>query len=127
MEQTKNIKLVQGYLKKSNINIVDLIGVVTMIILTKDIFKKNSEVGKFINEILNVHFPEYVIKSRTLMAARTGRLVMELDEHQIMKIQLKIVSYLEKLNDSESDEKPILRKKKKKNENEKLEKWLKGL
>lgn len=56
MEQTKNIKLVQGYLKKSNINIVDLIGVVTMIILTKDIFKKNSEVGKFINEILNESF-----------------------------------------------------------------------
>ncbi len=127
MEQSKNIKLIQSYLNKNSVSVIDLIGVITIIIISKDIFKRNSEVGDFVNDILRVRFPQYVIKSRTLMAARVNRLLMELDESQIRDIKSNIIIYLDEIDHSELVEKPILHKKKKKNENEKLEKWLKGL
>lgn len=127
MEQSKNIKLIQSYLKKNSISVIDLIGIIALMIITRDIFKKNSEVYDFVNDILDVHFPQYVIKSRTLMVARINRLLVGMDESQIKKIQLNLTSYLEEVNISEMEERFITHKKKKKNENEKLEKWLKGL
>ncbi len=127
MEQSKNIKLIQSYLKKNSISVIDLIGIIALMIITRDIFKKNSEVYDFVNDILDVRFPQYVIKSRTLMVARINRLLVGMDESQIKKIQLNLTSYLEEVNISEMEERFITHKKKKKNENEKLEKWLKGL
>lgn len=128
MNQNKHIDYFHGYLSKKDLNVVDLIGAITVLIITKDILKKNSEVKEFIKCVLNVNFPEYVVKSRTLMAARVGRLLIELDAGQILRIAENVIEYLGKVSIEKNQDKELKPKRnKKKNENEKLEKWLKGL
>lgn len=122
----KNIKL---YLMKNNLK-VELIGIMAIIIISKDLIKRNHEVGEFIKKILEIEFPEYVVKSRTLMAARVNRILINIDdEREIKKVNRKILRYLDTLekNKESEDLEKIVKKAKKENENDKLKKWLKGL
>lgn len=123
----KKIKL---YLKKNEIGTMELMGIMGMLIISKDILKRNSEVEEFIKRTLELTFPEYVIRSRTLMSARVNRVLVGIDdESEIKKYQKKILEYLESLKEAKMTEEPerVARKVKKENENDKLKKWLKGL
>ena len=120
-------KKIKFYLKKNEINTIELMGIMGMIIISKDILKRNSEVKELIEKALGLTFPEYVIRSRTLMSARVNRFLVGIDnESEIKKYQKKILNYLESLEDPKVPEK-VVRKAKKENENDKLKKWLKGL
>nr|DAZ83552.1 MAG TPA: hypothetical protein [Caudoviricetes sp.] len=123
----QSYQAVQNHLKKSNTDIVEIIGIITTLIITKDVFKKNLEVKEFLSNALGVDFPSYVIRSRTLMAARTSRLLFTVDEEKLYELKNKIFTYIK--NNDILDEKNMsnVKKTKKKNENQKLEKWLKGL
>ena len=90
INQGNNIAIIRNYLKKTNLDIIDLIGIITVLIIKKDVIKKNSDVGEFVNNILKVKFPEYVIRSRTLIAARVSRILLELDDDKIENIKEKI-------------------------------------
>ena len=118
MYDVKNIKL---YLRKNDVSKVELMGVMGIIIISKDVIKRNTDVGEFI---------EYVIKSRTLMSARINRILINIEDNsEIRKISRNILDYLdnsENENKSNEPEKNI-KKVKKENENDKLKKWLKGL
>lgn len=128
MNQNKSINEVQNYLNRKQLDIVDILGIVTILIIAKDIFKKNSEVGEFIKFILKMEFPSYVIKSRTLMAARASRVLMKIDDEKIMVVKNNISEYLKHMDKPELlENRTIPKRNKKKNENQKLEKWLKGL
>ena len=123
----KKIKL---YLKKNEIGTMELMVIMGMLIISKDILKRNSEVEEFIKRTLELTFPEYVIRSRTLMSARVNRVLVGIDdESEIKKYQKKILEYLESLKEPKMTEEPerVARKVKKENENDKLKKWLKGL
>ena len=123
----KKIKL---YLKKNDISTIELMGIMGTLIISKDVLKRNSEVEAFIKKTLELTFPEYVIRSRTLMSARVNRILMDIDnESEIKKYQKRVLEYLETLKDSGMSEGPerVVRKVKKENENDKLKKWLKGL
>ena len=61
------------------------------------------------------------------MAARASKIVFALDDNEIRQLKIKINAYLSKLINQKDDEKVVLSKNRKKNENDKLEKWLKGL
>ena len=104
-----------------------MIGMIVILIISKNIFKKNSDVAEFIETVIGINFPGYVIKSRTLMAARASKIVFALDDNEIRQLKIKINAYLSKLINQKDDEKVVLSKNRKKNENDKLEKWLKGL
>ncbi|MEX2995078.1 hypothetical protein [[Clostridium] scindens] len=127
MNQNKNVKIIQSYLKKNSFGHVELIGITTLLIISKDILKKNLEVSNFLSDVLGVRFPAYVIKSRTLMAARVGRIITDLEESQILSVKKNIIEYLNQIEEPKKPEDTQMPKRKKKNENEKLEKWLKGL
>lgn len=123
-------KKIKFYLKKNEINTIELMGIMGMIIISKDILKRNSEVKELIEKVLGLTFPEYVIRSRTLMSARVNRFLVGIDnESEIKKYQKKILNYLESLEDPKVPEEleKVVRKAKKENENDKLKKWLKGL
>ena len=92
----KKIKL---YLKKNEIGTMELMGIMGMLIISKDILKRNSEVEEFIKRTLELTFPEYVIRSRTLMSARVNRVLVGIDEEsEIKKYQKKILEYNEKID-----------------------------
>ena len=123
----KDIKL---YLKRSDANKVELIGIFGILIISKELIKKNSEVADFIEFVLDLRLPEYVIKSRTLMMARTSRVLMNMtDDFNLKNIRKKTLEYLDVIENKkifDGQEKEI-KKTKKKNENDKLKKWLEGL
>ncbi len=122
-------KKIKSYLKKNEVGIIELMGVMGILIISKDIIKRNSEVGEFLKNTLDLTFPEYVIRSRTLMSARVNRVLVNVDDEiQVRKYKKKILEYLESLEEEESkDAEKITKKVKKENENDKLKKWLKGL
>ena len=123
----KKIKL---YLKKNEIGTIELMGIMGMLIISKDILKRNSEVEEFIKKTLELTFPEYVIRSRTLMSERVNRVLAGIDdESEIKKYQKNILEYLESLKEAKVTEEPerVVRKVKKENEIDKLKKWLRGL
>lgn len=123
----KDIKL---YLKRSDANKVELIGIFGILIISKELIKKNSEVADFIEFVLDLRLPEYVIKSRTLMMARTSRVLINMtDDFNLKNIRKKTLEYLDVIENKkifDGQEKEI-KKTKKKNENDKLKKWLEGL
>lgn len=122
-----NKQIINQRLDQSKNNLIDLLGILVAIIVGKEYFKRNSEVGLFIEEILGVTFPEYVIRSRTLMAARACRLVINYEEKETEKIIYKInLKLKEIMSEEEKSTVSPIKKNKKKNENDKLEKWLKG-
>ncbi len=83
----KDIKL---YLKRSDANKVELIGIFGILIISKELIKKNSEVADFIEFVLDLRLPEYVIKSRTLMMARTSRVLINMtDDFNLKNIRKK--------------------------------------
>jgi hypothetical protein len=127
MKMNDDVKLIQLYNKKNNCDIIEMIGMIVILIISKNIFKKNSDVAEFIETVIGINFPGYVIKSRTLMAARASKIVFALDDNEIRQLKIKINAYLSKLINQKDDEKVVLSKNRKKNENDKLEKWLKGL
>lgn len=119
-------------------DIVDVIGVVSVFILSKDVFLKNKDVDEFIQRVFNLKYAAYVTKSRTLMVAKISRNLYYMDENEITSLNRRLDTYLENvlenidlgeqkntqiINDSTMKKKST----KKKNENEKLKVWLKGL
>lgn len=123
----KNIKL---YLKKNDVNKVELMGIMGILIISKDLIRKNIDVGNFVKDVMGVNFPEYVIKSRTLISARVNRILVDIeDDAEIRKIRKKVLKYLDDIeNEKLPDElEKTTKKAKKENENDKLKKWLRGL
>lgn len=123
-----NFDEIKYYLAKEDTNKIELMGILGVLIIKKDFLKKNSDVGDFIEFTMGVKFPEYVIKSRTLMSARINRnLINEESDLEIERICKKILDYFYTLENKSDIEENTYKKQKKKNENEKLKKWLKGL
>lgn len=123
----QSCQTVQNHLKKNNTDIVEIIGIITTLIITKDVFKKNLEVKEFLSNVLGIDFPSYVMRSRTLMAARTSRLLFTVDEDSLYELKNKIFTYIKNIDMLDEKNMSNVKKTKKKNENQKLEKWLKGL
>lgn len=99
------------YLTKTDINNIELMGILGILIIKKDILKKNSDVGEFIEYVVGEKFPGYVIKSRTLMSARINRILVNIDEQlEIKKISTKILDYIDIHDDEENSNKRVKRK-----------------
>ncbi len=71
-----------------------LIGGVTCLVLSKNLFKLNAEVYKFIFNIFNIKFLPYAIRSRTLMLAKTCRIMVNLDSQEVKAASIRIYEYI---------------------------------
>ena len=95
MYDVKNIKL---YLRKNDVSKVELMGVMGIIIISKDVIQRNTDVGEFIEYVMKIKFSEYVIKSRTLMSARINRILINIEDNsEIRKISRNILDYLDNI------------------------------
>ncbi|NMH67933.1 hypothetical protein HF072_03940 [Bacillus sp. RO3] len=99
-----------------------LIGTVTLLIFSTEVFKNNKDIVPFLEEVFNVSYLPYVMKSRTLISAKLGRELFHKNENELEVINKKLFSYFGLNNDSTGS-----KKKTKKNANDKLDSWLKGL
>lgn len=118
-------RMVKERLRKRQPDLLDIMSLFCVFIISRDYIKTNLEVSEFIERTLKEKFPAYVIKSRTLMAARTCRILLKTDVVDIDKIQFMMREIVKNTGDFSSEDK-VAKKSRKENENDKLEKWLKG-
>lgn len=79
--------------KSIDIMRINLYGLISAVILSKTIFKRNSEISVFL-ELVNITVKDYVMKSRTLLLSRIIRDIEKMDADQLKKIQKETVNYL---------------------------------
>ncbi|PHB56434.1 hypothetical protein COE92_09335 [Bacillus wiedmannii] len=106
------------------------IGTVTLLIYSKEAFKNNKDIISFLSNVFNESYLPYVIKSRTLVAAKLGRTLANKEEESFKKLDKSIIAYFDATisDDSKKDKEPKkVKKTKKKNANDKLDSWLRGL
>ncbi|WP_238858994.1 hypothetical protein [Clostridium sp. YIM B02569] len=118
-----NIKEVLLKLESRNLEHSEFIGIVYCIIHSKEIFHYNRDINPFLEEVFGFKYLQYVLNSRTLLSAKIAKYVLKLDNEQANEMRINLIKYL----------KPIIsdsgqaNKNKKKNANDKLNIWLKGL
>lgn len=116
-----NLHYYRSELKSKNISKYKLIGISAELVLSVSLFPKNLDLIPFLNGVFNVSYKEYIMKSRTLIVARTIRLIYEMDVLEFEKCRKVILEFVNLA--SESNDK--LNHKKKKNDS--FEKWMDGI
>jgi len=133
MKMNDELELVFERFKKSKITVIDLLGCYGVLISSKSIFNNNKEVANFLNSIFKIQLPLYVIKSRTLIIAKILRMLYAYkdDQKKLDNIAIETINKLKEIKkaieDKQTEEPSKKTNNKKQNENDKLEKWLKGL
>lgn len=120
-QNNDTLQVLLAQLKNNNNDKIVLTGVIVHLLTSKEIFKRNIDVKEFLCTCMDIDLPDYVIKSRTLIISRVVRILVSIDNSQIQILISRIQNYFSY---------PIFEKKKtarRKNENDKLESWLKGL
>ncbi|MCW2279440.1 hypothetical protein [Heliophilum fasciatum] len=83
---------------------VMFIGVVNSIMISKKIFRKNSELATFLYNNFDIDFPEYIKKSRTQMIGRTNRFLLEhKNDYDILNNINTIYRFINEANSGEMD------------------------
>ncbi|HHS9650004.1 TPA: hypothetical protein ACTW3N_003527 [Klebsiella oxytoca] len=76
----------------------NFIGLVVMLILSKDVFSSNLAVSEFISKTFKISFLNYAVRSRTLMCAKICRYINELNEHDVKKSHMHFLNNINKLD-----------------------------
>lgn len=74
-----NLLLFRNELKNKSIPKYKLVGIVVELLLSKEIFKRNSEIATFVKDVFNIDFKVYILKSRTMIVAKLCRDIHNLD------------------------------------------------
>ncbi|MFJ8529652.1 hypothetical protein [Bacillus sp. NPDC094106] len=118
-------------LEKENKNYT--IGTVTLLIYSKEVFKNNKDIVSFLSDVFDESYLPYVIKSRTLVAAKLGRALAKKEEKEFRSIDKSILIYFDSVifdnsrEAEETKETKKIKRNKKKNANDKLDSWLRGM
>lgn len=72
---------------------IELYGLLSEIILSKELFKKNNDINDLLTT-LNLEYKDYVMKSRTNILARIIRDIERLDSDELMPFYKKVGSFL---------------------------------
>lgn len=93
--------LYRNELKNKLIPKYKLIGIVSSLLLSKEIFKNNAAVYDFVKDVFSIDLKPYLIKSRTLTVAKISKLIFSMEDDRSYKN--KLYSFIQKLIDSMSD------------------------
>lgn len=123
----KNINSILSDFKtnKEKTDLAYTIGVVTLIVYSKEAFKKNKDIEPFLEKVFNKSFLPYVFRSRTIICAKLGRELTKLNESDLKSVNINLLNYFE-INKKNNAHGKTQEQKKKRNANDKLDTWLKG-
>lgn len=116
-EHARNLKK----LSASN-DFVFFMGLVVLFIYSKDIFPKNNSIKAFLEVVFKNSFPDYIMKSRTLIVAKATRLILSAE---VQKREQYKSNFLEFFGNQEASSRN--RNNKKKNENDQFDIWLRKM
>ncbi|WP_088052526.1 hypothetical protein [Virgibacillus dakarensis] len=81
-------------LKSKNVAKYKLIGINSELILNTTIFPRNKDIVAFLKTIYNLTYRIYIIKSRTLILARTTRDIYEMDSKEYEISRKKLLDFV---------------------------------
>lgn len=81
-------------LKSKNVARYKIIGITTELLLDTKLFRKNEDLVPFLEKIYKISFKGYIIKSRTMIVARTSREIRKLDEKEYESLRKRIFDFL---------------------------------
>lgn len=126
-------KMIEDFKTDSEeIDLEMLMGYVSSLIFSKEIFKHNPDISHFLRKVISVEFKPYAMGNRNLICAKTLRYIHEQTEETLVSMQRKLIEYAyEELNRLKNEEVKNISNskskiKKKKNANDKFDTWLKG-
>lgn len=90
-----NTVKIRAVLKNSSIERFEIEGIISTIILSTLYFKHNSDIPPFLKEVFDIEYKEYVLKSRTMILARTIRFVDQLDSRNTDIIRKSLLKWFE--------------------------------
>lgn len=99
----------------------EFIGIVCSIVYSKEIFPNNKDIVPFLEQVFDIRYLQYVLNSRTLIAARLSKTLLNVDGAELENRRKKMVKYFYIF------EKQNLNSSKKRDANDKLSVWLKEL
>lgn len=89
--------LYRSSLKDKNIPTFQMLGIVSEIILSKELFKKNTDISKFLMEVFDLSYKEYVMRSRTLILSRTVRHIYDSEDKNYQMFRKRLLNFIEKV------------------------------
>jgi DNA-binding phage protein len=72
-----------------------VIGIVSKMLLSRELFNKNEEIIDFLKYVMETEFKEYVIASRTLIVARTVRIIEGFSDKEYLDCKKKLYKYID--------------------------------
>ncbi|MCQ4669757.1 hypothetical protein NE689_00385 [Lactonifactor longoviformis] len=99
--------LFRNELKNKTVPKYKIIGIVSELILSRQVFPRNLDIEEFLKEIFSLEFKTYLFKSRTLVVARVAReiIAMEKDDTYKGKLYKFVQQKADFLKDAEKKEK----------------------
>lgn len=90
----RNLVLYRNELKNNIVPKYKLIGIISELLLSKEIFTKNSQIEEFLKEIFDIKYKEYVMKSRTLIVARCCRKIIIEEEKNCVLYKKRLLHFI---------------------------------
>lgn len=72
-----------------------VIGIVSKMLLSKELFKRNTEINEFLKFVFHIEYKEYVMASRTLILARTVRFIEILSDDEYISCKKRLYKYID--------------------------------
>lgn len=88
-----DLEIIKALVNKRISSKEEFIGLLTIAIYSKEIFVKNEDASKFIKEIFDLSFLDYVVRSRTLLCARLSRRLVMMDKKEMKKSVSLVAHY----------------------------------
>ncbi|GEP21148.1 hypothetical protein [Latilactobacillus sakei] len=93
----EQLPILRNELKNSTVPTYKLIGISSELILSKEIFSKNSDIPSFLLKTFDVEYKEYVIGSRTTIVARLSRLIHNATDSEIRVYKSNLFKFIQKV------------------------------
>lgn len=74
-----------------------VIGIVSRMLLSKELFVRNKEIVEFLNYVFQIEYKEYVMSSRTLIVARTTRLIEGFSDSDYLTCKKRLYKYIDSI------------------------------
>jgi septum formation topological specificity factor MinE len=108
-------------LKSKNVAKYKLIGITTELILNTSIFSRNEDIVPFLKTIYKLTYKEYIIKSRTMILARTARDIYKMDNKEYETLRKKLLDFVNGYIELSAQNKEF------KTSNSDFSKWMDGI
>lgn len=106
-----NLILYRNELKNKNIAKYKIVGIVTELIYSRVIFKKNKDIEEFVKEVFSIECKSYIIKSRGMIASKVVKFIINSESNveyknkliNFINLQIEIIKESKDIKDKKNE------------------------